>query len=336
MTKINPEIRPLLDRSCELWPRLNLHLQLPSTMRLLYILLTLATLVVSGCVRARVTTEVKSDGSWTRRVALTGPEKKEGQMAPTIDDAFVLPSGEIWKSRQEKKNEELTSIWERTASAGSVIDGDISIKEDEQGKLKLVNSATVTRSGRRIEYRETLRWRGAPPKNLGIRSEDLNEIKIALPKALATDSNARAVGERTIALAVPLMFGPGDPLLAIGLMHPDLAERRATQRIGGLLVKALEEQFGEKIPAAERRDVANQLIQKVFLSTRPSQPDPASGPPGKSSGGLTPLMFVLKLPGKIVSSNGETDQFTGEIYWALFPEAAALKEVVLTAVCEVP
>jgi hypothetical protein len=45
-------------------------------------------------------------------------------------------------------------------------------------------------------------------------------------------------------------------------------------------------------------------------------------------------MFIVKIPGKVISSNGEVDELTGEVYWALFPQAAALKPVVLTAVVE--
>ena len=46
-------------------------------------------------------------------------------------------------------------------------------------------------------------------------------------------------------------------------------------------------------------------------------------------------MFVVKSPGKVVSSNGELDELTGEVYWALFPPAASLKPVILTAVVEI-
>jgi hypothetical protein len=45
-------------------------------------------------------------------------------------------------------------------------------------------------------------------------------------------------------------------------------------------------------------------------------------------------MFVVKSLGRVVSSNGEVDELTGEVYWALFPPAASLKPVVLTAVVE--
>jgi hypothetical protein len=30
-------------------------------------------------------------------------------------------------------------------------------------------------------------------------------------------------------------------------------------------------------------------------------------------------MFILKFPGKVVSTNGQIDELTGEVYWALFP-----------------
>jgi hypothetical protein len=167
------------------------------------------------------------------------------------------------------------------------------------------------------------------------KMDDLAELKAALPKQLATDENARAVAEKTASLAIPVLFGPGDPLLAIGIMHPDLASRRASQRIGALMIKALEEQFGDKMTAAQRRDVALKMIDTTLAKTRVGKPDPSSGPPSKgSSSGLTPLMFILKTQGKIVSSNGEMDELTGEVFWALFPEATGLKPVVLTAVVE--
>jgi hypothetical protein len=124
-------------------------------------------------------------------------------------------------------------------------------------------------------------------------------------------------------------------LLAVGLLHPDLALYRANQRIGLVLVKALEQQFGDKMQPAERREVVRQLIQDSFTSSKLSQPDPAAvatAPAGNS--GLTPLLFVVKPPGKVVSTNGEVDEFSGEVFWGLFEDAALYQDVVLTAVME--
>ena len=47
-------------------------------------------------------------------------------------------------------------------------------------------------------------------------------------------------------------------------------------------------------------------------------------------------MFIVKTPGRVVSSNGELDDLTGEVFWALYDDAATFKDVVLTAVVEVP
>jgi hypothetical protein len=169
-----------------------------------------------------------------------------------------------------------------------------------------------------------------------VKPEELEKLKAALPAAIATDENVRGISNKLMVLAMPMMFGPNDPLLAIGLLHPDLAARRASQRIGSLMMKALEDQFGDKLTVQQRREVTMKLIETSFAQTTPQKPDPSSGPPSKSGGaGLTPLMFVLKTPGKIVSSNGEMDELMGEVYWAMFPPGAALKPVVLTAVVEI-
>ncbi len=297
-----------------------------------------AIALLTGCARSRITTDIRANGSWARTVALTGQEKKEEmQMAPALEDIFVIPSGAGWKSHEDKKNGDRTIVLERVMAAGATLKGDLTLKDDEKGKLKLVNEATVTRVGRRIEYRETLHWTGEPLKNFGgnVKAADIAEIRASLPKPLATEANARALAEKTAVLAIPLLFGPGDPLLSMGLMHPDLAERRASQRIGALLLKALEEQFGDKLTPEQRRVVARKLIEKTFSSAKPAQPDPATGPPAsKNSSGMTPLMFVVKFPGKLVSTNGEVDELTGEVYWALYPEAASIKDVILTLICE--
>jgi hypothetical protein len=297
-----------------------------------------AAFLLTACARARVTTRIQSEGSWTRTVALTGQQKKDGlQATPTLEDTFVIPSGAGWKPTEETKDTNRTLILERSFPAGATLQGDVSIKSSEPGKLRLVNQVTVKAAGsHQLEYRETLHWTGAPSKLLGgIQPDDLALLKSHLPKPLATDANARALADKAAELAIPVLFGPGEPLLAMGLLHPDLALYRANQRLGSVLVKALEQQFGDKMQPAERREVARQLIQETFKSGKMPQPDPAAAAatPGNNSG-LTPLMFIVQPPGKVVSTNGEIDEFSGEVFWALFEDAASFKDVVLTAVME--
>src|SRR5205807_1567993 len=244
-----------------------------------------AALLTTACARARVTTTIKPDGSWTRTLAFTGQEKKEGNMAPTIEDTFVIPSGAGWKPTESKTKDDRVLTIERTLAAGAKLQGDVSLKAGEEGKLNLVNEVTVTRlTPRRFEYRETLKWKGDPPKMMGnVKPEDLPEIKGALPKSLPTDANARALAIKATELIFPVMFGPGDPLLAVGLLHPDLAERRMTQRIGAVMMKALEDQFGDKMQVSERLEIVRKLMPTGFSSSKPSQRDPANGPPASRS-----------------------------------------------------
>jgi hypothetical protein len=230
-------------------------------------ILLAAALLLSGCARARVTTRIQSDGSWTRTVTLTGLQKKDGfQATPTLEDTFVIPAGNGWKSSEEAKDNNRTLTLGRSLAPGATPDGDVSIKSSEPGKLRLVNRVAVKAVGpHRLEYRETLHWTGPPPKLMSeIPPEDLALLKSHLPQPLATDANARALVNKATEISVPMLFGPGDPLLALGLLHPDLALYRANQRIGEVLVKALEQQFGDKMQPAERHEIARQLIQEMF------------------------------------------------------------------------
>src|SRR5260370_29128048 len=193
--------------------------------RAIAVSLRAAALVITGCARSRITTEIKPDGSWLRTVVFTGSEKKEGSMAPAIEDSFVLPSGAAWKSHEGKKNDDRVLTYERTLAAGASLKGDISIKGDG-GKLSLVNEATVTRSGpNRFEYRETLRWTGDPSDSATVKPETLLQIKPTFPNPLATDANTRSLAGKGQKLPRPLLFGPDDPLLALALLHPHLAQR---------------------------------------------------------------------------------------------------------------
>ena len=292
----------------------------------------------TGCARARITTEIRPDGSFTRTDVFTGQEKKDQgmQMAPTLEETFLFPSSPEWKATSGTLKADATRTFVRTFSAGGSLKGDLSVRQDKgSATMKLVNEVTVTRVGpKRFEYRETLRWTGAPPKDIDVKPDTLGTIKAALPPALATDANARAIAQRAYAVALPMLFGPDDLLLSVVVIHPDLAERRAHQRMGAILLKSLEEQFGDQLTLDQRRDIARKLVENAIDTSKPSQPDPAGGQ--KDSSAFTPLTFVLRAPGKLVSSNGEYDELSGEVYWALFPEAASLKPVVLTAVYEQP
>ncbi|MEP6756738.1 MAG: hypothetical protein ABJA67_14630, partial [Chthonomonadales bacterium] len=57
--------------------------------------------------------------------------------------------------------------------------------------------------------------------------------------------------------------------------------------------------------------------------------------PANDAAEYIPLMLTVKLPGKIVSTNGDMDPSSDEIYWATFAVAASFEDITLTAVCDV-
>ena len=307
-------------------------------------LLVVTVVLLTACSRARVTTEVRSGGAFTRAVSLTGQDKEDkkdaqasGSLGDAIEDVFVLPAGEEWKTHTEKAEANLTKTFERTFASGAMVKGDLTIK-GVQNSVLLVNDVVVKRlAPNRYEYRETLRWTGPPQDDMTqMKTEDLTKLKAALPPALATDENARALAKKVGDLTLPMFFGPGDPLFTIGFFHPDLAGRRLSQKIGGVMMKALEEQFGDKMTVAQRREITLRLIESSVGQSKQMAPNPSAGPPAPSqSSALTPLLFVVKTPGKIEASNGEVDELTGEVFWGLYPPAALLKPVVMTATVRV-
>lgn len=304
----------------------------------------LSVLFVTGCGRSKVVTEVKADGSFTRTMTITGQASEEGamQMGPKLEEILPAPAG--WTVKEEKKKSDRIITATKTFKAGEISKGDVTINESPKQRA-LTNEISIRQVGpNRFEYREVLHWVGEKPKDTEVPAKEMAELKAALPPALATDANIRGLSKKVAELAFPVLFGPGDPMLSIGLMHPDLAERRMMQRMAGVVNEALQQQFGDQLPAAKRREIARKVIGTSFTSAMQSdrmkpQPPGMAAPsdePAKKSGpgAFVPLMFVLKAPGKIVETNGEFDELSGEVFWAMFSEAAAFKDVVLTATFE--
>jgi hypothetical protein len=310
---------------------------------------TIALFSGTGCGRSKFVTQIEPDGGWRRTATISGKVQKEGGMSmpgTSIEDIFILP-GEAagWKKTEEAKGDDRTLTFARTLASGASIKGDLSLKGDGPDQLSLINQVTVTRrAANRIEYQETLRWVGSKnsssttmPGNDNIKPEDLARIRAALPASLSTDENAKAVAEGAVKQFMPALFGPGEPLLALGIMHPDLAERRIYRQLGTSLDKALVDRFGSKLTSEQRRAVVTSLINAQVNAAKPAAPDPTSPPTsGKgaknNSAGLTPLIFIVHGPGRIVSTNGERDDFNNEVYWALYPPAATFADVVMTVV----
>ncbi|MCH8273321.1 MAG: hypothetical protein IH851_00830 [Armatimonadetes bacterium] len=296
-----------------------------------------AALLVTGCAKMTALTEVNEDGSWTRTVKFTVVRSGDTPISGLeIEEIFELPAGAEWKITKEDAGDETIYTAVRSVAPGEDAFQDVVIKD--KNKVIMVNEISVRQiAPGRLEYREVIRWRGKTPEEITEPdAEIIQAIKEALPEGVGADEDIRDVALSLQRGFWRVLFGPGDPIFGQMIMHPDLAERRFKQRIGVEMNSVLESKFGDNLTVAQRRDVAVKMISFANLDEvvdEEKSEAEKSGPGGAS--GLVALTFVVKLPGRIVETNGEVDKLTGEVFWGLYPEAAAVGEIVLRAVCEV-
>lgn len=317
-------------------------------------LLATAALLTTGCARSVVTTTVKSDGAFTRKIVFHGPNVADkgaggapvGPDAGGLTESFDMPAGGPWKTKREKLENEETYTAERELTPGSVQKQDVAIKSGDPAKpgIFVINEATVRSVGPgKWEYRETLHWNGKAPNILTTIDPDMAlSIKAALPPALATEANIRPIALALNRELWHLLFGPGDPLISGWtqfMMQPETVERKMTARMSASVEKVVSTQFGDTMTPAQRHAYVRKIISRVVAglnakTTAGADPSKAGAKPEFGDAALTALTFSVKLPGKIVSTNGERDDFNGEIYWSVYPQAAALGDVEMTAVCD--
>lgn len=306
----------------------------------------LAALGLTGCARGVATTTVHADGSWVRSVTFHGakPDKDGNTMGTKIEDAFLIPKGQEWKITRQEKEDEVIVTAERTLKPGETLHGDLTLQgSKKQAEATTVNDVTVRMISPGVyKYTETLHWKGALPKALVPDAEAIAPFKSALPPALATDANARELATRSAREIWRVFFGPGDPLvsqLSSMMTQPELVERHLRSRIGADLEKQLAAQFGDQLTAAQRHEAAVHIVahslENVMAQTKSKTPggEKADKAEGDSAPGAS-LFLSVKMPGRITETNGEQDAFTGDVFWSLYPEAAALGDVTLTATCD--
>lgn len=328
--------------------------------------------LLCGCSRERVSVTLGKNGTWTRRAVYTIANLDGGgagaAKAPEVSDSFVLPSGEGWKLTNEKTKDEKRVIAERTLPLDQTLENDIVVKESAKspfgpgpnsggkesillvrvddppkpGKTLTSNSVSVRQASHgRYIYTETLHWTGEMPTNMHKFDEkEAALVRAALPAALATEENIKAVADafsREFNLA---MIGPPSPLihrLPMLMSAPEVFARLVSKRVGAGLTAALKEKFGDRMTAEQRVTLTARLIQGItneLKANGPEQADkPKEGDGDKNSSGAS-IFVSVKLPGRVVATNGTVDNFSREVVWSFYPEAAAFGDVTLTATCD--
>lgn len=333
-------------------------------------------IMTSGCGRMQVANEVRLDGSFTRSLMFKEPvpeaagEAGDSPAAAMMgsgkpEDYLILPTGPEWKTTRTKRGDEVLVTVSRTVAPGAVLKDDIGIRKypkennptgeappaDPQTpkpdpNVTVLSNAVRVRElpGNKLEYEEVIRWRGELPKDLSSPDDAvLNDLKKTLPTNLATDEKAVQRVASDIQISIwRMMFGPGEPLLPLLLANPDVAEYKLKGRLRRTLDQSLEEHFGNRLTPQQRIALVAQLADKAGDASIDKTEEASANPPGAGSedtngmGAPISLFLRLKMPGKVLSTNGEIDPYTGEVLWSMYSWAAGVGEVTLSAVCEKP
>jgi hypothetical protein len=302
-----------------------------------------AAAALAGCSNVVATTEVRPDGSFTRTTAYTAYSAGASlpKTAPGLGDTFVLPAGKPWKVSKTVAGDEVRCVATWSGPAGSQVNRDVSVRGMGDPAVLVSNGMQVARVGdNTYTYTERLKWLGPRPSEL-LKTDPalLKALKSALPASPTADREAAEMSRRITVSVWRMMFGPGDTVLGQFLTQPYAAERTLRRRLGNDVLAQVNTVYTERLSESQRVAVARRIVNAVSSLTR-AKTQTKSG--SRGTGGLDrftsfpSLTFVLRCPGRVVSTNGQEDDLAGEIYWTLYPEAAAVEDVVLKATWQVP
>jgi hypothetical protein len=288
-------------------------------------------------------------------------DEAKGAKKMVLEDVFTLPAGQGWKierkaTGEQPKQDVLTAVKE--IRAGDSISGDLTVKagaKKGQAQARVVNLATVRSAGPgKWVYTETFHWQGVKP-SIGKDMQPLFKasLKRALPPALATGQNAALFGQNLQSSMWSALFSPPEPLLLNfydnlvpipAFSDPEERTSLLTRRLGPVIDATLKQTFGSRLTAEQRRQTALKLAREIALETSAAAGtgDKMGGTAGKSPGtdsatesfgGMYPvaISLIVKIPGKVIRTNGLVDDLSGEVYWTLYPQAALQHDVTLTA-----
>ena len=249
-------------------------------------------------------------------------------------DVFATPGPEWNKSEEIKDNEKITTLKRSFKPAEGVVT-DIIIKENAVTKLK--NFVTVRKlDGNRIEYYEKIVYTGVPDEK---KQKDLDgyvdELKKYMPAGKATDEDYKVMAKKTGTAIVRILMGPDDHLFGTLILNPDGAARRLRSKIGSIENKIIADQMGDRLTQAEREDIVKKMLSTFDSSKMAGKKSETATEPGsQSQADFVGMSVSVKLPGKIIESNGEIDAFTGEVFWDFASNSAETEVLELRAICQ--
>lgn len=296
-------------------------------------LIGLCCLMVIGCAKTTTISEIRTNGTWERTIKLS-VSKGMDEEPLKIDKYFTAPAGSQWKTSEKMEKDTLVLTAVRQMKIGDEPVSDIVIREKDGIKLK--NSVSVKEiAPGRYEYVETFTWTGAKKDNGDEMTKKMaEELKKILP-ASVEDPLLNKVAADVGKQLWKFIWGPGDPMLLTILTNADYASHKVSLKMSQILDAVFVKHLDDLMTVAERRAAIRKFVESIKSEELMKKPDEQSAPsPDGGDGDLIPMFAKVKFPGKIIESDGEVDPISGEVFWALYPEAAQMGVVRIHAICD--
>lgn len=294
---------------------------------------------VTGCTGSSSTSTVNSDGTWTRTIKLAtrdGVSVGGGKSTPKLTDIFKLPVDKEWTRTDKQINGEFSTTLSRKMKIDDAPLTDIVIKDKKGTQYK--NFVLVRKlDGNRWEYYEKVIFVGDASKRDSSEWKQIEqEVKAALPKGIATEEDIKEICSRTETAMIRQVVGPDDHLFGLLIINVDGARRRFRSKFAVIEERVLAEVLGNRLTEDEREKAIKTMLAKLDKKGVDETFVQTTSTSGSANSTLVGISSVVKLPGKILETNGTVDEYTGEIYWDFTSTSADAGVIELRAVCQMP
>jgi len=286
----------------------------------------LLALASAGCNEYRVETEVREDGSGTRKMTfMMDPDQEElGERTPEMyARMFGVGPGSAWEVQSVGDNAEYSDregkrVFTLESSVNgaddwSRLDGSITIKgtldNSDYSGIFFANAVSLERgsapSGRSITYRESFRWNGLIEAVVDFQA---GAYACRMKKDFPHLGN-EAIAELRGMMAGHLLVG----IRLLDIWNDNDEELAQVALSVGRAAEEIVASAGRKVDLEHVYDVA-----RVYVADEDSELEAflEKNLPGVVYAGLTEVKMNLLLPGKVVETNGRILE-DGSVEWKM-------------------
>ena len=152
----------------------------------------------------------------------------------------------------------------------------------------------------------------------------------AMPEGISLDDETMNLMTKQMVISISrIMFGPDDHVFGSLITNPEGAGRRIKAKLGKVLDATFKTHLSAKLNDEQRKAVIKKLMAEVDGESIKDSKKSEASPDKASESSFIGMSVCVKFPGEIISTNGEVDPYTGEVFWDFLSASAELEPLEL-------